>query len=258
MDAKEVAEQLSVARRSRSLLDPPSRRLTSFTIEDGYAVGRLVQQQRLASGWSPVGFKLGFTNQAAWSQLGLTNPFWAPIYDHSVTDRRRVSLAELVAPRIEPEIVLGLRKALSGDAPVAEVSAAVGWAAFGFEIVQCHYPDWELTPPDAIADAGLHANLVVGEQVELGAVELGGLEDLQVELRRNGNVAARGSGSNALGGPIQAVAWLLRLPGIEELAAGAIVTTGTLTSPLPIASGETWSVEATVPGALGRLEADFC
>ena len=144
-----------------------------------------------------------------------------------VTDKREVSLEGLVAPRIEPEIV------------------------------QCHYPDWDMSPPDAVADAGLHGVLVVGQHVELAAADGDLLAEVEVELRRENVVVARGSGADALGGPVEAVTWLLRLPGVEGLRAGAIVTTGTLTAELPIARGESWQLNTTGPVALSQLHVSF-
>jgi 2-keto-4-pentenoate hydratase len=108
--------------------------------------GDFLHQEFVDSGWVPIGLKLGFTNQAIWNQLGLNRPFWAPIYDRTVTDRSEVSLEGLVAPRIEPEIALGFSTDLQAGASSIEVSAAIVWAALGFEIVQCHYPGWEMKP----------------------------------------------------------------------------------------------------------------
>ena len=52
-------------------------RYSSFTLADGYAVGRGIRGRRLAGGAVPVGVKLGFTNRALWRQLGLDAPFWS-------------------------------------------------------------------------------------------------------------------------------------------------------------------------------------
>jgi 2-keto-4-pentenoate hydratase len=254
VDIESIARQLSGARKSRGLVEPPSRRQPRFSLEDGYAVGRLVHEAAVASGWVPVGLKLGFTNPAVWSGLGLDSPFWAPIYETTVTDRREVSLDGLVAPRIEPEIVLGFASDLQPGASAAEVSAAIGWAALGFEIVQCHYPGWEMAPPDAVADGGLHGVLVVGDHARGVMAHYKALAEVAIELRSAGVVVASGKGSDALGGPVEAVTWLLRLPGVEGLRAGAIVTTGTLTPAFPIAAGETWRLASTGPVVLGTLE----
>ena len=253
MDVEAVARELSVARKDGSVLTPPSRRHPSFSLKDGYAVGRLLHQERLASGAEPVGLKLGFTNKAAWTEFGLDSPFWAPIYDTTVNHKTGVSLSGLVAPRIEPEIVLGFRADLHPNASPAEISAAIGWAAVGFEIVQCHYPNWEMTPPDAVADAGLHGVLVVGDHTEVHPPDGEELVNVEVELRRGELLVAIGRGANALGGPVQAVAWLLRLPGVEGIQAGDVVTTGSLTTALPVASGESWQLDTAGPVALHQL-----
>jgi 2-oxo-3-hexenedioate decarboxylase len=253
MDIEAIGRELADARRSARLTEAPSRRYQGFSLEDGYAVGQLLQQWQVASGAAPIGVKLGFTNQAVWQDLGLDRPFWAPIYDTTVTDSHDVSLLGLVAPRIEPEVVLGFRDPVRAGASPDEIRRAIGWAAPGFEIVQCHYPGWEMAPPDAVADAGLHGVLVVGEHRELGNAELGALDEVDVELRREETVFARGRSANALGGPIQAVSWLQRLPGSDELRAGAIVTTGTLTAAFPIAAGERWQLRTAGPVTLGEL-----
>jgi 2-oxo-3-hexenedioate decarboxylase len=197
--------------------------------------------------------KLGFTNRAVWDADGLDRPFWSPMYVETVTDQRTVSLGPFVQPRIEPEIVIGLASELTHGAGRDDVAAAIGWAAVGFEIVQCHYANWDMTPADAIADAGLHGVLVVGERQSLVATNAEVLASLEVELKRDDETLATGVGANALGGPVEAVAWLLRLPGVEAVPAGSVITTGSLTKAFPIAADETWCVRSSGRHPLGEL-----
>jgi 2-oxo-3-hexenedioate decarboxylase len=255
-DVTELAGEIEAARATNGVLAPPSRRPDGFSIEDGYAVARLIHERRLAAGVRTAGMKLGFTNQTIWEVLGLTSPFWSPIYDDTVTSDRCVSLAQFVAPRIEPEIVLGFRAALRRDASAEEIVAAIGWAAPAFEIVQCHYPDWAMSPSDAIADGGLHGSLVLGEKVQ-GPIDADDLAATHVELMRQNELIAEGKGSDALGGPVEAISWLLRLPGVEGLDAGAIVTTGSLTAPPSIRVDEIWRAEFAGPAIECRLDVTF-
>src|SRR5579862_2139737 len=197
MDLEQIALELDTGRKQHGLVVPPSHSRPGFSIEDGYAVARFLHEERIASGVRAVGVKLGFTNQSIWEALGLTSPFWAPIYDDSVTTRRDVRLDGLVAPRIEPEIVLGTRSDLVPGASTTEISAAVDWVAPGFEIVQCHYPDWVMAPADAVADAGLHGALVVGDRVS-GPADDVALASTRVVLELNGTVVAEGKGADAL------------------------------------------------------------
>ena len=73
------------------------------------------------------------------------------------------------------------------------------------------------------------------------------LPALQIVLRKNGAEADRGVGANVLDGPLHALAHIVgvlaRQSEAPPLAAGEIVTTGTITDAHPVAPGETWSTE---------------
>jgi 2-oxo-3-hexenedioate decarboxylase len=254
---EELAGELIAVRAVQGLVAPPSRRRPPFTLQDGYAVGELLHRRKLAAGATQIGVKLGFTNQAIWELVGLDQPFWAPIYDDTVTSDHEISMRHLVEPRIEPEIVLGLGRDLHADASPATIGAALSWAALGFEIVQCHYPDWVMTPADAIADAGLHGVLVVGDRVAVSPALAEALASTEVRLERQGELSATGTGAAALGGPAAAISWLMRLPGMEMLPAGSILTTGSLTAAMAVSAGERWSSVCTGPVRLGQLDVLF-
>jgi 2-keto-4-pentenoate hydratase len=63
----------------------------------------------------------------------------------------------------------------------------------------------------------------------------------------NGQLEQEGWGRNALRSPASCLAELAgalsRQPGAEALAAGALVSTGTLTDLQPLAAGDTWRAE---------------
>ena len=120
-----------------------------------------------------------------------------------------------------------------------------------FEIVDCHFADWKFKSVDSAADQSLHWRLIVGEPYFFKAADFAQLatqiRDCKVALSCNGAVRDRGVGSNALDHPALALAFLAdilaRQPKFDALAAGEIITTGTLTAALPIAPGETWTSE---------------
>ena len=129
-----------------------------------------------------------------------------------------------------------------------ELLECVDWIAHGIEIVQSHFPRWKFQAADTIADWALHGALLVGEPQNterLGPDLRSRLERFTVSLSCDGNVRDTGRGSNALGGPLDAVAHLIAVlakqPEAKALQAGELVTTGTLTVALPIRAGETWS-----------------
>jgi len=254
----EQAAALLAAQARAGLVAPPSNADRSFDLPAGYAVGAAITEQRRARGERSVGRKIGFTNAGIWAEYGVDAPLWAHVYDttlrHAPEGRAALSLAGVAAPRIEPEIVLGLRQAPSEEATAPEVLLrSVAWVALGFEVVDCHFAEWRFTLADAVADFGLHAALVVGQPVMLPAEAGPDLTDAlahcALTLRRNGETVATGVGANALGSPLRALGHLVRTlhaQGAEPLAAGEVVTTGTLTPAFPVTPGQTWA--ASVEG----------
>ena len=71
------------------------------------------------------------------------------------------------------------------------------------------------------------------------------LRAFTVELSRDGAVQASGGGADVLGSPLGACAHLLGVlsthPAMPAIQAGEIISTGTLTTPLPVRPGETWT-----------------
>jgi 2-oxo-3-hexenedioate decarboxylase len=119
----------------------------------------------------------------------------------------------------------------------------------GFEIVQCHFPDWKFAVADTIADGGLHGRYVFGHGRPIGRDEpvselVERLSKFRVRLIKNGGVAAKGGGDLVLGSPLNALAYLVKtlasLSDHPPLQPGEFVTTGTLTTALPTAPGDTW------------------
>jgi 2-oxo-3-hexenedioate decarboxylase len=250
---------------SASLEPPITNRDAAFSVWDAYAVALEVMARRERAGWHRVGRKIGFTNRTIWDQYGVYEPIFGYMYEETVRDLSPfplsvhgegdrggevlLSLEGLVQPRIEPEIVFGLRATPSKtDDPVA-LLGAIEWVGHGYEIVQCHFPGWKFTVADTIADGGLHGRYVIGPRF---AIEPGTEQELAeqlssftITLLRDDEPVAQGGGDLVLGSPLKALRHLVEvlegLPAHPRLEAGEIVTTGTLTTALPIAPGESWS-----------------
>jgi 2-keto-4-pentenoate hydratase len=194
-----------------------------------------------------------------WRALKLDTVAWAHMYDDTVRYAERnaalLSLARMISPRIEPEIIFKMKSALGGGPhEAAAVLEAVEWIALGFEIIDCAYVDWKFQPSDFVASFGFHAALIVGEPSQVEAATIPALVEqlarFTVQLQKNGELVEEGSGRNVLRSPVlclgELAAAIARRPGMEPLAAGEIVSSGTLTQAKPIVPGEEWS--ATVEG----------
>ena len=236
--AQRLAADLAAAQRGRFAIASRRGTIEEVNLDTAYGLGRDLERERKSAGWRPAGWKLGFTNQALWSQLGLDRPIRARIYLETIRTEE-LDIAELVQPRIEPEIVVGFGADVPSDSSTESIAAAIAWVAAGLEVVRCHFTGWEMTPAEAVADSGVHAALTIGPRARVDPQAVDSLAAARCELLRDGVVVATGHGANVLGGPLNALRWLLSdLPG--GIHKGEIVTTGTLTPALPMEPGHTW------------------
>jgi 2-oxo-3-hexenedioate decarboxylase len=157
-------------------------------------------------------------------------------------------------PRIEPEIAFGLARAPSPGMDEAALLGCVEWVAHGFEIVQSLFPGWRFAAADTVAAFGLHGAYLLGPKHSIGELPPGEwierLARFEIALSRDGAEVDRGRAADLLGGPLSALRHLVELLAHDKrnppLAAGEIVTTGTVTRAFPVAPGETWRTRITL------------
>ena len=245
------AEELIGALGTAQSLATFTSRDPSFDAARGYEVAAELHAARVARGEQPVGRKIGFTNRNIWDEYGVREPIWGYVYDTTLFRPRgghaSAAIGEFAEPRIEPEIVLHFKSAPPVTRNEAGILDCIDWIAHGFEIVQSPFSGWKFKAADTIAVNGLHGMLVVGDPVPMASIPecAKRLREFGIVLRKGGAVAAEGGGANVLDSPLLALAYLVDLlahqPHYPPVAAGELVTTGTLTAALPVTPGETWS-----------------
>ena len=254
IDIKAIADELIAARAARRAdVIPPSARAGGIDLDTAYAVERELIQSRREAGQSIVGLKVGYANRAMWRALKLDTLAWATMYNDTVqfavNDAAELSIARLTAPKLEPEIVFKLKRAVeSGLEDPAAVLAAVDWIALGFEVIDCVYQDWKFQPVDFVASFGLHAGLIVGapHQVEADEIPLlvEQLASFKVSLFNGEERIAEGAGKNSLKSPALCLGELAtavaRRSGAHTLSAGDLVSSGTLTEAQFLSPGQRW------------------
>ncbi|WMS44095.1 fumarylacetoacetate hydrolase family protein [Acuticoccus sp. MNP-M23] len=237
---------------------PFSGRVEGYGLDTAYAVAAALRRLR---GAKEVGRKIGFTNHTIWARYGVDGPMWGDMTETSVTalDETTVDLSPYLEPRLEPEVALCLGAAPMPGMDEAALADCVAWYAPAFEIVQSLFPAWQFTLADCVAAGGLHGRLLLGPPVDAGpyAAEFA---RLRLELKQDDRPVETGSGANVLGGgPLAALAHLVKglaARGERGLAAGDIITTGTLTDAQPLKAGTVWS--ATYHGTpFGTIKARF-
>ena len=252
-----LVDDLSTARvQARSLAWAPDQ---PPDVPTAYAAALGVRAARIQAGEVPVGYKVGFTNRSIWPIYQVYQPIWGTVWRstlHQVVDGEPnegvLSLDGLCEPRIEPELVFCLRASPPADCDLASLVLSIEWMAHGFEIVHTHFPGWNFSAAQAVADAGLHGLLLVGHRVKLAAgtdaqALATALAGVRLKLYGNQALKDEGVGANVLDGPLQAllhfVQALRSTPGAPALAAGDVITTGTVTDAHPVRSGDTWRSE---------------
>jgi 2-keto-4-pentenoate hydratase len=260
---KSIAAEAFAALGGFGQISPFSSRPGGLSVDDAYCVTPLVRQMYEAGGAKALGRKIGFTNRTIWAQYGVYAPIWGYVFDRTVHDLAAVEtlpLAPFSEPRIEPEIVFGLSAAPSANMNETALSSCIAWVALGFEIVQSIFPGWKFAASDTIAANGVHGALLIGPRHPYpprAAEWQRTLSSFEIELNCDGRLIDRGHAENVLGGPLSALRHLVGLlasdPVNPPLAAGDIVSTGTLTKAMPVVHGETWTA-APSGIALGAIQ----
>ncbi len=230
------------------------------SVADAYQVALVMRRLRLERGEAARGFKIGFTNRNIWPVYGVFGPIWGTVYDRSLAfcdGEGTLNLSNRCQPRLEPEVVFGMKATPPAAPSLEELFDCIDWVAPGFEIVQSHAPGWKFRAAMTVADGGLHSHLLVGTRVAIKAIGdsaqtfNAAIAGCKVALHKNGAIVDRGIGSNVLDGPLLALQHFLnelrRCPGAPVLLAGDVVTTGTWTDAWPVSPGETWRAAFGAP-----------
>ena len=268
MTSVNAAEELIATLGTPKSIPPFTDRDPSFGTPQAYEAAARLHGARLARGERPVGRKIGFTNRNIWEEYGVDEPVWGFVYDSTLFRGKNgfasLAIARLAEPRLEPEIVLHFQAPPPATRNEEAILDCIDWIAHGFEIVQSPFPTWKFKVPDTIAANGLHGALIIGNPVPASSIPdcRKRLREFRISLKKGASLVAEGCGANVLDSPLLALAHLVEtlksLPNVPQVAAGELVTTGTLTPALPIKPGETWSTDISgidLPGLTVTFQA---
>ncbi len=241
IDHEGLAAELHDARLVRGTTATITSRHPSFSTADAYSVQAAGIERRLAGGETIVGGKLGFTSPAMQRAMGVDSPNYGWLTDAMLVHDRVVRLAELIHPKVEPEIAFLLRSPLGAGATAADVLAATAAVVPCLEVVDSRYHDFRFQAADNIADNSSAGKVVLGD----AAVPIAGI-DLRrcgVVVSVDGDVVHTAAGAAALDDPAAAVAWMARAAAGRGLRAGDVVISGGLTAPVDLGPGTTVRVD---------------
>jgi len=225
--------------------------------------------ERVAAGERVAGWKIGATSAPVRVWLGTDEPFYGVLFAGTrLPPGGVIDVSCLARPLLECEVAFELRAEVRGSGVGArEVQAATSRLYAAFELVG------EVRPPaspsagpgaggESRADAGPPslAGVIAGNGSSAAFVLAASgpspsevdLRSLQVALSRGEEVVACGQAESVMGDPCLAVAWLadkLTEAG-GMLRAGDIVLSGSMTPPVAVRPGDTFTADF---GALGML-----
>ena len=256
LDVKTVADEVVASLAGHSQIPTFTSRPGGLTLAQAYRVMPLLRAAFETRGEKITGRKIGFTNREMWKVYDVQAPVWGYATNrttHELAYTQALRVNDFADPRIEPEIMFGLKAAPLPGMSEAALLDCIEWASLGYEVVQSIFPDWKFAAPDTVAANGLHGALVIGARHAIAPRKTEWQRELatfKVELYCNGKLIQRGSGGLVLDSPLLALRHLIELlandPHNAPPRAGEIISTGTLTLAMPVSAGQSWT--ATVSG----------
>ncbi|HYE64708.1 MAG TPA: fumarylacetoacetate hydrolase family protein [Pyrinomonadaceae bacterium] len=237
---EEIVRALHRAETERLPVDPLTEKFPSLTPAEAYSIQRELVGRKLREGARVIGRKIGLTSAAMQQALGVGEPDYGLLLDTmAVENGGTIELERLIQPKVEGEVAFVLKKDLRGPAlTIADVLSATDYVTPALEIIDSRIRDWKIRLADTIADNASSGMFVLG--VERIAVDEVDLPQVEMVLEKNGEKVLGGTGAAVLGNPAFAVAWLgnkLSEFG-DELKAGEVILSGSLTAALVVAKGD--------------------
>lgn len=206
-------------------------------------------------GYNSIGYKIAGTNPASRAHLRIDAPFFGRLYDR-MTSLSPAIVADSGFLRVhEPEIAIEIGRDLAlAEAPfdAAAIEAATRAVLPAIEIIGTPFTPWaQAGAANLVADNAAHGHWITGKPVH----DWSGLDlmDGAVTLSIDGEVKATGKGRNVDAGAFGATAWLANALAERGrvLRRGDFITTGSVTPPIPVETGQHVLADF---GPLGRIE----
>jgi 2-oxo-3-hexenedioate decarboxylase len=255
LDVRTVANEVVASLAGHCQIPTFSSRPGGLTLAQAYRVTPLLRAAFEARGERITGRKIGFTNREMWKVYGVQSPIWGYSTNrttHELAHAQALRIKDFVEPRIEPEIMFGLKAAPLPGMNEAALLDCIEWVSLGYEVVQSIFPNWKFAAPDTVAANGVHGALVIGARHAIAPRKTEWQHELanfKVELYCNGKLSQRGSGALVLDSPLLALRHLIELLANDShnppLRAGEIISTGTLTLAMPVSAGESWTTKVS-------------
>ncbi|GAB3432152.1 2-oxo-3-hexenedioate decarboxylase [Massilia solisilvae] len=221
--------------------------------DDAYAIQDEIKRRKIARGARIVGLKAGLTSHAKMKQMGVETPVFGFLADYfAIPEGGEANMAELIHPKVEPEIAFVTKAPLKGPGcHIGTVLAATDFVMPAIEVIDSRYRDFKFDLKSVVADNCSSSRFVVGGRMT--PVDKLDLRTLGVVMEKNGQVVSLGAGAAVLGHPAAAIAMLANQLGArgEEIPAGTLILSGGVTEAVAVAAGDNITLRIQDLGSVG-------
>lgn len=238
---RRLGDELYRALRGRRPVEPLTARVPDLSTLDAYLISRRMVQHREGDGERIIGKKIGVTSLSVQRMLDVHTPDFGWLTDGMrYYEGQDVPISELmIQPRAEAEIAFVLARDLRGPGVRAgDVVDATKEIIPCFEIVDSRIADWQIRYQDTVADNASSGVFLLGRhRRDPRGFDFAGCT---MTLEKNGRPLSSGTGAEALGSPLECVAWLAnKLAEFDTgLFAGELVLSGSLVPLEPVVAGD--------------------
>lgn len=243
-DIVEAARALFEAECNGRQIGLLSLRHPAMSMDDAYAVQAELVRQKVQSGRSVIGWKIGLTSRAMQYALGINIPDSGVLFDDMLfADGATVPAGRFIQPRIEAEIAFVLQSGLEGEVTRQDVLDATAYVLPAIEILDTRIlradPETGRTRNvcDTISDNAANGGIVLGEQRH--APNAFDLRWVGAIVSRDDEVEETGLGAGVLNDPVAGIVWLARRLAQygQRLDAGQVVLAGSFIRPVECPPG---------------------
>ena len=252
---KQLADKLYEAEMTRQAIKPLTEMVEDLNVDDAYNIQLCNIDRCLNLGYKISGKKIGLTSLGIQKQLGVDEPDYGHLFEEMECKDEVCHIDNLIQSKIEGEVAFVLKEDLTGgNVTVQDVKRATDYVVAAFEIVDSRVADWKIKLVDTISDNASSGRYVLGKnKVKLEDIDLPNVEMI---LKKNGEVIATGKGDAVLGDPCLAVAWLAnRLYDYGViLKKGEVILSGAFSAAPEAKKGDLFEAEFS---NLGNVKCEF-
>lgn len=238
---KQAAHALHRAEHSLEPVPPLTDQYPDMDVADAYAIQLAGIEERIAAhGGEIAGWKVGLTSRAMQQMLGVDQPDFGHLLDAMRLDEGvEIDCAQMIWPRVEPEVAFQLKADLRGPGvTAADVMAATEYLIPALEVIDSRIKDWKIKLCDTIADNASCGRFLLGRQ----RTAPGGFDIKLIGMNYyvNGGMVATATSAAVIGNPAEAVAWVANIlaPYGHYLRAGQVVMPGSLVAAVDAEPGD--------------------